>query len=240
MPAQTCTSSSKPLLAPLTPRPPPVMTGPSDPAAAAEAIRLGKLREKVIHQISGMRPDRITAGSVDSAWQKYRDILGLADQYGVGMISLLKKFPSIEEVFRLQYRSELESLEQTVDDLEDIVCDKIHQIPLAEAIAVQHGVVPQVYVPTSDEEVDVECQADAQHAAQRLVHHDTEMDDTFDNRGKNILSEQPCDHQKLMLTNISPQEDTAPGQTSDCLVPANIGDLTGDFSMDILVLYDWT
>ena len=141
------------------------MTGPSDEEAAEEAIRLSEIRETVEYKVSRLKPDRITASLVDSAKQKLSDILTHAEDYGIGMTALLKKYPSMEQSFRLQYQADLDRLEQVVDDIEENVCGKIHQLQLASHPSVLQPSTAQSAGPAVADVVPGGLsQADAQYA----------------------------------------------------------------------------
>ena len=115
---------------------------------AAEAERLSVIRETVEYKISRLKPDKIKISQVDSAKQKLNDILVAAEQYGIGITALARK-PGLEESFRLQYKADLTRLEESVDDIEDKVCEKIHQIQLSSQPSVsQPGIVPIVGTPS--------------------------------------------------------------------------------------------
>ena len=137
------------------------MSVPSDPAAAAEATRLGEIREKVEYKVSRLNIDRITAGHVDAARKKLSDILNLAEEYGIGITALLKKFPSMESSFSLQYKADLQKLEETVDDIEDKVYEKIHQFAVPAPNVAQPVGDPQ---PAHDVLHGGQVQAHAQQA----------------------------------------------------------------------------
>ena len=140
------------------------MSSPSDPAAGAEATRLADIREEVEYKVSRMKPDKITAGHISLAKQKLSDILALANKYGVGITALLKKNPTMEQSFRLQYQADLDSLEQAVDDIEDKVCDKIHHLQLDDASVVQPAAALHVGPPAADVGAGALSQVNAQHA----------------------------------------------------------------------------
>jgi hypothetical protein len=140
------------------------MSSPGDPAAAAEATRLADIREEVEYKVSRMKPDKITAGHISLAKQKLSDILALANKYGVGITALLKKNPTMEQSFRLQYQADLDSLEQAVDDIEDKVCDKIHHLQLDDASVVQPAAALHVGPPAADVGAGALSQVNAQHA----------------------------------------------------------------------------
>ena len=71
----------------------------------------------------------------------------------------------MEESFKLQYQSDLDTLEQKVDDIEDLVCQKIHQLQLASQPSVaQPGTVPVVGHPAADVLASGVSQADALQA----------------------------------------------------------------------------
>ena len=139
------------------------MSSPSDPAAAAEATRLSDIRDEVEYLISRLRPDKITTGHIVLAKQKLSDILTLSNKFGVGINALLKKNPTMEQSFRLQYKADLDSLEQAVDDIEDKVCDKIHQLQLNDASVAQSAAL-NVEPPAASVGAGALSQIDAQHA----------------------------------------------------------------------------
>ena len=112
-------------------------SGPADTNAAAEANRLSSIREKVEYKVFRLRPDRITASHIATTKDKLSDILSLAEEYGLGMTTFLKQYPGLEGSFRLQYKDDLDKLHSTVDDIEDIVCEKIHQLEIAQPSVVQ-------------------------------------------------------------------------------------------------------
>ena len=130
------------------------MPSPSDPNAATEAERLSEIRQRVEFKISRLRPDRITDSHVVSANEKLSDILDLSEQYGIGITAMLRNFPSIEESFKLQYQADLDSVLQAVDDIEDRVRDKIHQL----------GAVPRVGLPAAAQATGGQSQGDTQQS----------------------------------------------------------------------------
>ena len=105
--------------------------GPTDHDAATEVIILCALRKKVEYKIRRMDASRVTDNSLSVMKEKLHDIQELAEEYGLGMISFLEKYPSIEESFRLQYESDLSNFHQLVDDHEDRICEKIHSLETA-------------------------------------------------------------------------------------------------------------
>ena len=128
----------------------------------AEAARLTEIRVRVEYKLSRLKPDRITAGHVDSSKQKLSDILNLAEEFGIGITALLRDYPSMEESFRLQYQSDLDTVEQKVDDMEDQVCQKLHQLKLASQPSVlQPGTAPVVPPAAADVLASGQSQVDA-------------------------------------------------------------------------------
>ena len=128
----------------------------------AEAARLTEIRERVEYKLSRLRPDRITSSHVNSAQQKLSDILALSEEFGIGITAMLRTYTSMEESFKLQYKSDLDTLEQKVDDIEDLVCQKIHQLQLASQPSVaQPGTVPLVGHQAADVLASGVSQADA-------------------------------------------------------------------------------
>ena len=104
---------------------------PSDTVVAEEAKRLNDLRKVVEFKVHRLKPDRIRDGHLASARQKIREILDLFEEYGIALKNLLEN-PDMEQCFRLQYEADKENLENPIDDKEDAVLDKIHEIELAK------------------------------------------------------------------------------------------------------------
>ena len=141
---------------------------PSDSDDAAEAERLRVIRETIEYKISRLKPDKIKISQVDSAKQKLNDILVAAEQYGIGITALTRK-PGLEESFRLQYKADLTRIEESVDDIEDKVCDKIHQLQLSSQPSVsQPGIVP-IVGPTSEGLAGGQDQGVAQAASASMI-----------------------------------------------------------------------
>ena len=126
------------------------MPDPSDSDSAAEAKRLTDIRKKVEFKISRLKPDRITASQVSSSRNKLDDILDLSEEYGIGMTALLENYPSMEESFKLQYKADLDKLLESVDNLEERVCDKLHLLLHPQPTGREPGTVSQHAPAASD------------------------------------------------------------------------------------------
>ena len=101
------------------------MSEPGNIDAAAGAKRLTDIRTRVEFKLSRLKPDRITVSLASPSRNKLDDNLDLRKEYCIGMTALLENFPFMEESFKLQYKADLDKLLESVDILEDKVCDKI-------------------------------------------------------------------------------------------------------------------
>ena len=112
----------------------------SDPVAAAEAARLYSVRENVVQKLSRLKPELINAESILTVKELFKDILELSEEYGLGMTNFLEQNHDFEERIILLFKADLDQLLNSVDDLEDKVCDKIYKIEaiIAKNIQVIH------------------------------------------------------------------------------------------------------
>ena len=104
------------------------MQEPADPNAASEAKRLYALKQKVDYKMGRIKIDRIVVSNIPAFKEKLDDILELSEEFGIGMTALLANYPQLEESFRAQYDADLNSLNIKVDELEDKIYSKIHQL----------------------------------------------------------------------------------------------------------------
>ena len=112
----------------------------SDPVAAAEAARLYSVRENVVQKLSRLKPELINAESILTVKELFKDILELSEEYGLGMTNFLEQNHDFEERIILLFKADLDQLLNSVDDLEDKVCDKIYKLEaiIAKNIQVIH------------------------------------------------------------------------------------------------------
>ena len=73
------------------------MAVPTDPGAAAEAERLGEIRERIEFRISQMDPSRVNIRNMELMKTKLSDIQDWSEQYALGISRLISKYPALEE-----------------------------------------------------------------------------------------------------------------------------------------------
>ena len=78
----------------------------ADSAANAEAGRLTDIREEVEMEITQLPPSRVTLQTMELMKKRMDDIHILTKEYALGMSRMARKFPTLEESFKLQYAAD--------------------------------------------------------------------------------------------------------------------------------------
>ena len=133
----------------------------SDPAVKAEEDRLADIKDDVELSLSDLPVSRVTLQTLEVMQQRMSDTYSRAKEYALGMKKMARKFPSLEQSFKLQYAADGKSLLKTVTDHEVLLLNKIYEVRHADQPAQQGPGVPQPrdvappHVPQQVQQVDV-------------------------------------------------------------------------------------
>ena len=100
----------------------------ADSAANAEADRLADIREEVEMEITQLPPSRVTLQTMELMKKRMDDIHILTKEYALGMSRMARKFPTLEESFKLQYAADGKSLLKAVQEHEDLLLNKMYEL----------------------------------------------------------------------------------------------------------------
>ena len=127
----------------------------SDPAIAAiaaEVDRLEDIKDDVELSLSDMPVSRVSVQNMEVLKQRISDTHKKAKEYAMGMTKMGRKFPSLEDSFKLQYAADGKTLLRTVSEHEDLLLNKMHGLSVDDVRqpsqhvpgVVQPGTVPQL------------------------------------------------------------------------------------------------
>ena len=122
----------------------PNMPGSSDPAVAAEADRLADIRDDVELSIGDLPVSRVTIQNMDLIKQRMSETHSKAKEYALGMTKMGRRFPDLEESFKLQYAADGRSLLKTVSE------SKSTRMPCWESFATESECNPRKHVPCTN------------------------------------------------------------------------------------------
>ena len=108
-----------------------------DPLLDAEVERLEDIKDDVELSLIDMPVSRVTVENMEVIKQRISDTHSQAKEYAKGMIKLARKFPSLEESFKLQYASDGKSLLKTVSEQEDLLLSKMHGLSVNTDVPLQ-------------------------------------------------------------------------------------------------------
>ena len=123
-----------------------------DPAIAAEVDRLEDIKDDVELSLSDMPVSRVSVQNMEVLKQRISDTHKKAKEYALGMTKMGRKFPSLEDSFKLQYAADGKALLRTVSEHEDLLLNKMHGLSVDDVRqpsqhvpgVAQPGTVPQL------------------------------------------------------------------------------------------------
>ena len=126
------------------------MPDPVDPALDGELDRLEDIKDEVELSLSDDIPvSRVTATTTELIRQLMTDTHAKAKKYALGMTKIARKFPALEESFKLQYDADGKSLLKKVNQHIDLLLETIQgcqslQQPQQQAHVPQHAATAQL------------------------------------------------------------------------------------------------
>ena len=114
-----------------------IMPDPNDPLLDAEVERLEDIKDDVELSLIDMPVSRVTVENMEVIKERISDTHSQAKEYAKGMCKMGRKFPSLEESFKLQYASDGRSLLKTVSDHEDQLLSKMHGLSVGTGVGQQ-------------------------------------------------------------------------------------------------------
>ena len=120
------------------------MPDPHDPALIGELDRLEDIKDEVELSLSDDIPvSRVTATTTELIRQLMSDTHAKAKKYALGMTKLARKFPNLEESYKLQYDADGKSLLKKVNQHIDLLLETIQGCQSQQQAHVVPQPVPQ-------------------------------------------------------------------------------------------------